>query len=227
VIRLCVMSFCRPSQEKLASIIHCHCIQHNLPEAQCAITFIIHVQTSAAYQRRRAAGNAPLCIMGADSLLDRESRVRRKVEAMCVARMSHPRLHALEETLSLMRWLSDTNLARFVKHSFNKREADFASRAEWDNYLEEREDIAFNLIENIDVAASNERLSRYEQENAESIVAVAARQVWLKLHGAGSVRQARDDPPFRSYCALQICQSDAAGGSCQRIRRYSSSRCGR
>ena len=60
---------------------------------------------------------------------------------------------------------------------FNKREADFASRAEWDNYLEEREDIAFNLIENIDVAASNERLSRYEQENAESIVAVAARQV--------------------------------------------------
>ena len=66
---------------------------------------------------------------------------------------------------------------RALRHSFNKREADFASRAEWDNYLEEREDIAFNLIENIDVAASNERLSRYEQENAESIVAVAARQV--------------------------------------------------
>jgi CDK-activating kinase assembly factor MAT1 len=60
---------------------------------------------------------------------------------------------------------------------FNKREEDFSSRAEWDNYLEEQEDIAFNLIENIDVGAANERLSRYEQENAESIVAVAARQV--------------------------------------------------
>ena len=89
-----------------------------------------------------------------------------------------------------MRWLSDTQIWRVLSNRFNKREADFSSRAEWDNYLEEREDIAFNLIENIDVAASNERLSRYEQENAESIIAVAARQVWLKSQGAGPTHQA-------------------------------------
>lgn len=62
---------------------------------------------------------------------------------------------------------------------FNKREEDFDSRAEYDNYLEEREDIAFNLIEAIDVAGATERLARYERENADSIVAVAARQVGL------------------------------------------------
>jgi CDK-activating kinase assembly factor MAT1 len=73
---------------------------------------------------------------------------------------------------------------RVLDHRFNKREEDFDSRAEWDNYLEEREDIAFNLIENIDVAAATERLSRYEQENAESIVAVAARQVLLVSQAA-------------------------------------------
>ena len=60
---------------------------------------------------------------------------------------------------------------------FNKREEDFEIRAEWDNYLEEREDIAFNLIENINIAAATQRLARYERENAESIVKVAARQV--------------------------------------------------
>lgn len=62
---------------------------------------------------------------------------------------------------------------------FNKREEDFATRAGYDNYLEEREDIAFNLIEVIDVPAATERLARYERENADSIVAVAARQVSL------------------------------------------------
>jgi len=83
---------------------------------------------------------------------------------------------------------------------FNKREEDFATRAGYDNYLEEREDIAFNLIEVIDVPAATERLARYERENADSIVAVAARQVSLDelmgmplpgcLHGLSATKPA-------------------------------------
>lgn len=72
------------------------------------------------------------------------------------------------------------NVQKCRECSFNKREEDFATRSEWDNYLEAREDIAFNLIEGIDIAATTERLARFERENAESIVAVAAKQVAVR-----------------------------------------------
>ena len=117
--------------------------------------------------------------MGAESLPERERRIRQKVEAMCApnsclscAAIWHVTAHSL--LLSLCK-LPEVHVC--CGCSFNKREADFAVRSEWDNYLEALEDIAFNLIEGIDVAATTERLVRYERENAESIVAVAAQQV--------------------------------------------------
>ena len=60
---------------------------------------------------------------------------------------------------------------------FNKAESDFEAKEAYDNYLEEREDIAFNLIEGIDVAETTARLVQYERENADSIIAVNVRQV--------------------------------------------------
>ena len=48
------------------------------------------------------------------------------------------------------------------------REA-FGTLEEWNNYLEEREDVAFSLVEGVDVARAEARLRAYTAENADSI----------------------------------------------------------
>ncbi|KAI8020187.1 CDK-activating kinase assembly factor MAT1 [Camellia lanceoleosa] len=53
---------------------------------------------------------------------------------------------------------------------FNKREEDFPSLTEYNDYLEEVEDMIFNLVEGIDVPAIEEKIAEYEKENAEQIM---------------------------------------------------------
>ncbi len=45
---------------------------------------------------------------------------------------------------------------------YNKTRSDFPSDSSWDAYIEEREDIIFNLTENIDVERTKERVKKYE-----------------------------------------------------------------
>lgn len=47
----------------------------------------------------------------------------------------------------------------------------------YDDYLEEREDIIFNLVEGIDVKATEERVKRYQRDNAENIAKNEARKM--------------------------------------------------
>ncbi|EFN58496.1 hypothetical protein CHLNCDRAFT_140536 [Chlorella variabilis] len=57
-----------------------------------------------------------------------------------------------------------------IESIFNKREENFASRQEYHEYLEEREDIIFNLVERIDVKEMESRVEEYRRVNADSIV---------------------------------------------------------
>lgn len=59
---------------------------------------------------------------------------------------------------------------------FNKREDDFPSLKEYNDYLEEVEDMTCNLIEGIDVAAIEAKITKYEQENVEQIINARARK---------------------------------------------------
>lgn len=59
---------------------------------------------------------------------------------------------------------------------FNKREEDFPSLKEYNDYLEEVEDMTCNLIEGIDVPAIEAKIAKYEQENAEQIINARARK---------------------------------------------------
>lgn len=59
---------------------------------------------------------------------------------------------------------------------FNKREDDFPSLKEYNDYLEEVEDMTCNLIEGIDVPAIEAKIAKYEQENAEQIMNSRARK---------------------------------------------------
>ncbi|KAK9823013.1 hypothetical protein WJX81_006974 [Elliptochloris bilobata] len=64
-----------------------------------------------------------------------------------------------------------------VESVYNKQEPDFASRREYDDYLEEREDIILNLSEGIDVEATEAKLRTYERANFADIAANEARKV--------------------------------------------------
>ncbi|KAI3450466.1 hypothetical protein Pfo_007131 [Paulownia fortunei] len=59
---------------------------------------------------------------------------------------------------------------------YNKREEDFPSLRDYNDYLEEVEDMIINLIEGIDVPAIEARIAEYQRENAEQIMNAQARK---------------------------------------------------
>lgn len=65
---------------------------------------------------------------------------------------------------------------RRIQNIYNKRQDDFPSLRAYNDYLEEVEDIIFSLIEGVDVAATEEKLLKYQNENAEAIIASRARR---------------------------------------------------
>jgi CDK-activating kinase assembly factor MAT1 len=50
-----------------------------------------------------------------------------------------------------------------MPHRFNRGEEDFATLLEYNNYLEEMEDLIQNLTEGINVEACNKKLKAYEE----------------------------------------------------------------
>lgn len=63
-----------------------------------------------------------------------------------------------------------------IANIFNKREEDFPSLREYNDYLEEVEDMIFNLIEGNDVPAIEAKIAHYQRENAEQIMMAHARK---------------------------------------------------
>lgn len=70
----------------------------------------------------------------------------------------------------------ELQIRRRIQNIYNKRQDDFPSLRAYNDYLEDVEDIIFNLIEGVDVAATEEKLMKYQDENAEAIIASRARR---------------------------------------------------
>jgi hypothetical protein len=68
---------------------------------------------------------------------------------------------------------------------FNKEEDDFDNKREFDDYLEEREDIMFNLVQGVDVKEMEARIKSYQEKNAESIAKNEARRLQRILATGG------------------------------------------
>ncbi|KQK24202.1 uncharacterized protein LOC100823414 [Brachypodium distachyon] len=66
-------------------------------------------------------------------------------------------------------WGKEMTLRRRMASIFNKTRDHFPSLKDYNDYLEEVEDMTFNLIEGIDVEAIESKIARYQQENAEQI----------------------------------------------------------
>lgn len=61
-----------------------------------------------------------------------------------------------------------------LPHRFNRRESEFATILDYNNYLEKVEEITFNLMNNVDVAATEATLASHAAQNASSISRNAA-----------------------------------------------------
>ena len=56
-----------------------------------------------------------------------------------------------------------------VAYRFNRRETEFQTLRDYNNYLEEVETLTFNLLYNVDVAITEEKLASYSRQNAADI----------------------------------------------------------
>ncbi|CAL9767960.1 unnamed protein product [Musa acuminata subsp. burmannicoides] len=88
---------------------------------------------------------------------------------------------------------------------YNKREEDFPSLKECNDYLEEIEDMTYNLIEGIDVAAIEAKIAKYQEENAEQIInaeALKAEELAAALKASQNFGQG--DPTDGISCAPKL-----------------------
>ncbi|KAI8319187.1 CDK-activating kinase assembly factor [Martensiomyces pterosporus] len=63
----------------------------------------------------------------------------------------------------------EVRIRKRVAMTFNKRQEDFRSLAAYNDYLEMVEDITFNLLNDLDIRETEERIKQYKRENAELI----------------------------------------------------------
>ncbi|ORY33526.1 MAT1-domain-containing protein, partial [Rhizoclosmatium globosum] len=81
------------------------------------------------------------------------------------------------QTFEDLRVEKEVHYRKKVGKFFNKRLEDFNyDQRKFDDYLEEVEDIMFNLINDVDVQATNERVEKFRQENKDLIAANLNRQ---------------------------------------------------
>ncbi|KAH8253616.1 hypothetical protein KR032_006243 [Drosophila birchii] len=63
----------------------------------------------------------------------------------------------------------EVDIRRRILRDYNKREEDFESLEEYNDYLEEIEDIVYNLCNNIEIIETNKRIEAYKRDNREVI----------------------------------------------------------
>lgn len=64
----------------------------------------------------------------------------------------------------------EVDIRKRVLRDYNKKEEDFATLREYNDYLEEIETIVFNLTNNIDIVNTNKRIEQYKRDNREIIM---------------------------------------------------------
>ncbi|GLT80472.1 hypothetical protein SLA2020_519100 [Shorea laevis] len=64
----------------------------------------------------------------------------------------------------------EIQIRKRIASIFNKREEDFPCLRDYNDYLEEVEDMIFKLIDGIDVQAIEEKIKNYQEENAVQIM---------------------------------------------------------
>ena len=74
----------------------------------------------------------------------------------------------------------DVRFRRRIKAIFNKSEEDFPTLQEYQDYDEEVEDIIYNLVHDIDVITTNQKIEKYRKENEETIFFNQSKQMEMR-----------------------------------------------
>ena len=64
----------------------------------------------------------------------------------------------------------EVDIRKRVLRDFNKKEEDFATLREFNDYLEEVEVVIYNLTNDIDIINTNKRIEQHKKENREQII---------------------------------------------------------
>ncbi|CAL5051308.1 unnamed protein product [Urochloa decumbens] len=104
-------------------------------------------------------------------------------------------------------WTNEMTIRRKMAGIFNKTQEHFPTLKDYNDYLEEVEDMTFNLIEGIDVEAIDAKIKRYEEENREQIFLSRAKRA---EDLAAALRASRMNP-------VKADADDTAAGSSQGI----------
>lgn len=74
-----------------------------------------------------------------------------------------------KQTFEDLRIEREVDVRRRVAEVMNRRQEEFLTLRDFNNYLEEVEDMTFNLVNGVDVQATEQKLRAYERENVASI----------------------------------------------------------
>ena len=108
-----------------------------------------------------------------------------------------------EQTFEDIKVEREVDIRRRVAAVFNRREEEFETLRDWNDYLNDVEDITFNLINNIEVEETNRRFEAYQKAHEQDI-----------LENASLAEQER-----MSFAAMQKAEREAA-----RVQRESARR---
>ncbi|XP_038218210.1 CDK-activating kinase assembly factor MAT1 [Zerene cesonia] len=64
----------------------------------------------------------------------------------------------------------EIDIRKRILKDFNKKEEDFATLREYNDYLEDIESIIYNLVNNIDILNTNKKIEQYKKDNKELIM---------------------------------------------------------
>uniref|UniRef100_A0A0D6R4C4 MAT1 centre domain-containing protein n=1 Tax=Araucaria cunninghamii TaxID=56994 RepID=A0A0D6R4C4_ARACU len=103
----------------------------------------------------------------------------------------------------------EVSIRRRIANIFNKREEDFPSLREYNDYLEEVEDMTFKLVEGIDVPAIEAKIAKYQEENAEQIINNRARKA---EEVARSLKEHQEQPATGVANDVGLAQNSQAMG---------------
>lgn len=64
----------------------------------------------------------------------------------------------------------EVDIRKRLLKDYNKKEEDFSTLKEYNDYLEEIETIVYNLTNNIDIVGTNKKIEQYKRDNKDIIM---------------------------------------------------------
>lgn len=113
-----------------------------------------------------------------------------------------------KQTFEDIRIEREVDIRREVAEVMNRREEDFETLKDYNDYLEQCEDVTFNLINNIDVGTTRKNLERHRARNQSSITTNRAREQEEREEATAQAAAEREAAKVRRKEALREAEDE-------------------